>query len=205
MNENKLANPGVPIDELLARRWSPRAFDAARPVSREQLLTLLEAARWAPSCYGDEPWHYLVWNRATDPEGWQKAFACLAESNKPWVANVPVLLLSVAGSAFRHNGKASRWGPHDTGAASMALVLQATALGLAAHQMGGYDSDEARAAFGIPAGYTPMAMIAVGYQAEPETLRALGGNYYDREVGSRSRRPLGSNFFAGAWGEAILA
>ena len=70
----KRAATSVPIHELLARRWSPRAYDPKRPVSREQLSILLEAGRWAPSCNGDEPWRYLIWDRGRDPEGWQKAF-----------------------------------------------------------------------------------------------------------------------------------
>src|SRR3954468_13376223 len=87
------------IHELLAKRWSTRAF-AAKPVTHEQLASLLEAARWAPSCNGDEPWRYLVWDKQTDPAGWQQAFDCLSAGNQAWVKNVPVLMLSCAGSTF---------------------------------------------------------------------------------------------------------
>jgi hypothetical protein len=65
----KKATTSVPIHELLARRWSPRAFDPQKTVAREELAALLEAARWAPSCNGDEPWRYLIWDRGRDPEG----------------------------------------------------------------------------------------------------------------------------------------
>lgn len=197
MNGLKIAATSAPIHELLGRRWSPRAFDAARPVSEAQILALLEAARWAPSCFGDEPWRYLVWNHDADATAWRLAFDCLSDSNQKWVINAPVLMLSCAGSAFRHNGTPNRFGQHDTGAASMALVLQATALGLAAHQMGGYDAAKARAAFAIPAEYTPMAMIAVGYQAEPEVLE---GDQLMKEKAPRSRQPIGEHFFRGHWG-----
>jgi nitroreductase len=198
--EERRAVTSVPIDDLLARRWSPRAFDAARAVSREQLAALLEAARWAPSCNGDEPWRYLIWDRARHPEGWQKAFECLSENNKKWVQNVPVLMLSCAGSVFGHSGKPNRYGQHDTGAASACLALQGAALGLAVHQMGGYDASKARAAFEIPDDYTPMAMIAVGYQASPDILDA---DTRDKELKPRSRKPLETHFFDGAWGEGI--
>ena len=198
MNENKLAQTSFPIDDLLARRWSPRAFDANRKVSHEQIGALVEAARWAPSCFGDEPWRYLIWDRHTDEASWRKAFDCLGEGNQKWVINAPVLMLSCAGSKFRHNGSPNRFGPHDTGAASMALVLQAVASGLAAHQMGGFDAAKARAAFAIPEEYTPMAMIAVGYQAEPEILE---GDLLAKEKVPRSRQPVGNHFFAGHWGE----
>jgi nitroreductase len=199
MND-RLARTLAPIHELLAKRWSPRAFDIERSVSREQLSALLEAARWAPSCNGDEPWRYLIFDRKRDPEGWQKAFDCLSENNKKWVKNVPLLLLSCAGSIFEHSGKPNRYGPHDTGAASVCLALQGAAMGLAVHQMGGYDAQKARAAFGIPEGYTPMAMIAVGYQTSPDVLDE---ETKAKELRARSRKSLDSHFFEGGWGKGV--
>jgi nitroreductase len=197
---DRKAETCVPIDELLARRWSPRAFDANRPVSREQLAALLEAARWAPSCNGDEPWRYLVWDRTRDPEGWQKAFDCLSEGNVRWCRNVPVLMLSCAGSIFEHNGKANRFAPHDTGAADLSLALQAVTLGLIVHQMGGYDAQKVREAFAIPEQYTPQAMIAVGYQASPDVLDE---GTKQKELRPRARKPLETHFFEGKWGEGV--
>lgn len=196
--QERRAITSVPIHDLLARRWSPRAFDAGRPVSREHLTALLEAGRWAPSCNGDEPWRYLIWDRARDPEGWQKAFDCLSENNRKWVKNVPLLMLSCAGSFFQHNGRPNRWTQHDTGAASVSMALQAVALGLALHQMGGFDAEKARAAFDIPAEYTPMAMIAVGYQAEPDILDE---ETRAKELRPRARKPLAERFFEGGWGK----
>ena len=198
----KPAQTSRPIHDLLARRWSTRAFDAAKPVTREQLTTLLEAGRWAPSCNGDEPWRYLVWDRARDPEGFQKAFDCLSDNNKKWVKNVPLLMLSCAGSNFAATGKPNRWTQHDTGAASLSIALQADVLGLAVHQMGGFDAEKARAAFGIPAEYTPMAMIAVGYQAAPDVLDE---ETKKKELTPRARKPLGEKFFEGGWGKGVTA
>ena len=200
--EKRPAVTSKPIHELLARRWSPRAFDPARPVSREQLMTLLEAGRWAPSCNGDEPWRYLIWDRKRDPEGFQKAFDCLSENNRKWVKNVPLLMLSCAGSSFEATGKPNRWTQHDTGAASVSMALQAEALGLAYHQMGGWDADKARAAFSIPAEYTPMAMIAVGYQASPDILDE---ETKAKELRPRGRKPLAERFFEGGWGKGYAA
>jgi nitroreductase len=197
---HKKALTGVPIHELMAQRWSPRAYDASRPVSREQLLALLEAGRWAPSCNGDEPWRYLVWDRSSDAAGWQQAFDCLKPGNQAWCRNVPVLMLSCAGSVFSFNGNPNRWAQHDTGMASLSIALQAVALGLIAHQMGGFDADRARATFGIPAEYTPMAMIAVGYQAVPEVLDE---DTRKKELAPRRRRPLEECFFAGSWGRPV--
>ena len=201
--QDPLARPaptGQPIHDLLTRRWSSRAYDPKRPVSREQLAALLEAARWAPSCNGDEPWRYLIWDRARDPEGFQKAFDCLSENNRKWVKNVPVLMLSNAGNAFGATGKPNRWTQHDTGAASVSLALQAVALGLMVHQMGGFDAEKARAAFGIPAEYTPMAMIAIGYQTTPEILDE---ETKAKELRPRARKPVADTFFEGGWGKSF--
>lgn len=197
MQERK-AITSVPIHDLLARRWSPRAYDASRPVTREQLTVLLEAGRWAPSCNGDEPWRYLIWDKTRDPQGWQKAFDCLSDNNKKWVKNVPLLMLSCAGSIFGRTGKPNRWTQHDTGMASLSMALQAVALGLILHQMGGFDAEKARAAFSIPAEYTPMAMIAIGYQAEPDILDE---ETKAKELKPRARKPLGEKFFEGGWGK----
>jgi len=198
----KPAQTSRPIHDLFVRRWSTRAFDASKPVGRDQLISLIEAGRWAPSCNGDEPWRYLIWDRSRDPEGFQKAFDCLSENNRKWVKNVPLLMLSCAGSNFAATGKPNRWTQHDTGAASVSMALQATALGLAYHQMGGFDAEKARAAFDIPAEYTPMAMIAVGYQAAPEVLDE---ETKKKELVARARKPLAEKFFEGGWGKGVTA
>lgn len=193
----KPAQTAVPIHELIARRWSPRAFDPARPVTDAQVTALLEAARWAPSCYGDQPWRFLVWNRAKDPDGWRRAFDCLAEGNQVWVKNVAVLIAALAEPRFRHNGEPNRWAAYDTGAAAMSLGLQAVALGLAAHPMGGFDATRLKETFGVPDTVTPMAMIAVGHPAAPECLPP---EIRERELAPRTRLPLGEIAFAGRWG-----
>jgi nitroreductase len=198
--EDRPAHTSVPIHELLAKRWSPRAYDAKRNVSDAQLQALFEAARWAPSCNNDQPYRYLVWRRDRDPGGFEQAFACLSENNKKWVKNVPVLMLSCAGSIFGHSGKPNRFGAHDVGAASACLALQGVALGLAVHQMGGFDSAKARATFGIPEEYTPMAMIAVGYQASPDVLDE---ETKAKELRPRSRDAIAEHFHAGAWGKTV--
>lgn len=196
----KDAVTSVPIHDLLRRRWSPRAFDANRPVSRAQLAALLEAARWAPSCNGVEPWRYLIWDRTQDAAGFEKAYECLSDSNKLWVKNVPLLMLAIASSDPLPPDRPNRWTQHDVGMASMAIVLQAVALGLAAHQMAGYNVEKARAAFGIPAEFTPMAMIAVGYQTEPEVLDEVTKK---KELTVRARKPLSERFFEGSLGKPV--
>lgn len=196
----KKIDTGADIDGLIASRWSGRAFDSARLLTREQIMSLLEAARWAPSCYGDQPWRYIVFDKATDSVAWDRAVSCLLEGNRCWAKNAPLLLLAAASTVMTKNGNPNRWGEYDTGAASENLCLQATAIGLMAHQMGGFDADKARVEFHIPDQFTPMAMIAVGYQLKEQDIpEAL----HTREYNPRSRNPVQDNFFDGDWGTSI--
>lgn len=187
-----------PIHDLLARRWSPRAFDE-RSVEANLLQSLLEAARWAPSSNNEQPWRFVVATKDHETE-WHRLFDCLAEGNQTWAVRAPVLILSVASMNFEDDGKPNRHAFHDTGLATENLVLQATASGLVAHQMAGFDIEKARADLLIPSGYEPVAMIAIGYPGEaanlPERLR-------ERELRPRSRRPIGEWTFRGQWGIRI--
>jgi len=186
-----------PIDDLLARRWSPRAF-AARPVDAALLRQLFEAARWAASCFNDQPWYYLVATRE-NPDEFQKMLACLIEGNQIWAKVAPVLAISVARSNFQHNGSPNRHAQHDVGAASALLALEAASLGLAVHQMGGFDAARARETYHIPAGFEPMAAIAIGYPGDPASLPE---KLRQMETGPRSRRPISDFVYSGAWASA---
>jgi len=189
----KPADTRYPLHELIAERWSPRSFDA-RPVEREKLGSLFEAARWAPSCFNEQPWTFLVATR-DDAEGFERLASCLVEGNA-WAKEAPVLVLSVAKASFERNGKPNRHAQHDVGLAVENLVLQAECEGLASHQMGGFDSAAARTALAIPEGYAPMAMIALGYPGEADQLpEALA----ERERAPRQRKALGSIVFGPGW------
>ena len=190
----------VPIDETLANRWSGRAYDATKPISHAQTVALLEAARWAPSCFGDQPWRFIVWDKNKDAASWQQAFDCLVPGNQVWVKDSPLLLLTIADTLFNHNGKPNRFGQYDTGAATENLCLQASSMGLMAHQMGGFDAEKAREVFSIPAQFNLMAMVSVGY---PVDIASLEGDILSRETAARTRRPLNELFFSGAWGNGV--
>jgi nitroreductase len=198
--QQKNATTSVQINELLRTRWSPRAFDPGKPVSHDDLLAMLEAARWAASCFNDQPWRFVVCNKATDEAAWQQALGSLVEKNRQWAKNAPLLILSVAMQHFNHNGQPNRWAMYDTGAASASLCLQATALDLIVHQMGGFNADLARGAFKLPDDCQPMAMIAVGYQADVDVLDE---DFKAAELAERSRVALEQRFYAGLWGKGM--
>ena len=184
-----------PIHDLLSRRWSPRAF-AERMVEREKLGSVLEAARWAPSCYNEQPWFFIVATKE-NPEEYNRLLGCLVEFNQQWAGKAPVLMLSVAKLQFERNQKPNRHATHDVGLATENLVIQATALGLVAHQMAGFDADKAREEFQIPENCEPMAAIALGYPGDPKTLPL---ELSEKELAPRARKPLASFVFAGRWG-----
>ena len=185
------------IHDIIQNRWSPRAFDPNKSLADEMVLALLEAARWAPSCMNEQPWRFVVCVKDKEPEAWQRLLDCLAEKNRQWAQHAPVLLLSVAMERFDQNQKPNRWMAYDTGAAALSLVLQATALGLVSHQMGGFDADQCRVQFHLPDDCTPMAVIAVGYQAEAD---GLSDEMQQRELAERNRAALSERFYFGRWG-----
>lgn len=195
----KPAQPQFPIHDLLVRRWSPRAFDE-RPVESPILWSLFEAARWAPSSSNEQPWRFIVATKRDHELEWKRLFDCLAEGNRIWVIRAPVLMLSIASLSFEDDGQPNRHAFHDTGLAVENLVLQAAAQGLVAHQMAGFDVEKARADLRIPAGYEPVAMIAVGYPGDPALLPE---RLREREIRPRSRRPIHEWTFFGQWGTPI--
>jgi len=182
-----------PIHDLLRRRWSPRAFDD-RLVEREKLQSLFEAARWAPSSNNEQPWRFLAATKENKAE-YDRLFDCLVEGNQKWAHRAPVLLLSVAKLQFE-DGSPNRHAFHDTGMAVENLVLQATALGLVAHQMAGFLIDRVRADCQIPEGYEPVAMIAIGY---PGDSSLLSDRLRAREIQPRVREPVTEFVYSTIW------
>lgn len=185
----------APIIEPISHRWSGRAYTST-PVEPSKLVALMEAARWAPSCFGDQPWRFVIWNKHLDQTTWQAALDTLATSNQTWAVNAPVLMLVVHHTVFNHNGQANRWASYDTGAATENLCIQAAALGLMTHQMGGFDVAKAKALANIPEDYDLMAMVAIGYPGEAEQL---SDELKARELAPRQRKPLSELFFNSTW------
>jgi nitroreductase len=195
VNELKKAPPVEGVLPIFHHRWSARSFDD-REVSPETLGKIFEAARWAASSGNEQPWRYIVGVRGSETH--QKIFDSLVEGNRKWAHKAPVLILGYAAGRSSRGDRENRFALYDLGAATSYMTLEAAALGLTTHQMGGFDQEKARVAFEIPAEYVIGSVIALGYQDDPE---ALGDKeLIEREVGPRQRKPL-NEFVFSAWGE----
>ena len=156
-----------PIDPQFLNRWSPRALTGAE-MPLEEIKTLFEAARWAPSSGNGQPWRFLFARRQTP--AWETFFNLLTPGNQSWTHKASVLVLVVSRTTNAHNGKPAVTHSFDAGAAWMSLALQASLKGLVAHGMGGYDRERAAAELKLPAEFVPEAMIAIGYYGNPGEL-----------------------------------
>ena len=166
----KHASPDHDIHDLVRQRWSPRAFDPDRPVARDELMKLFEAARWAPSSFNAQPWRFIVLERETHADVWQRVLHTLSPRNQSWAAAAPVLVVIVVSAT---PGQATTSNPiawYDVGQAVATMSLQATAQGLGLRQMEGFNRDRARQELSIPDGYQLPAIIAVGYVGDPDAL-----------------------------------
>jgi nitroreductase len=186
----------APIHELLVNRRSPRAFSEQR-VEPAKLLSLLEAARWSPSSANEQPWRFIV---ATKDDS--RVFSALAESlvegNRRWAERAPLLILALAQSTYTKTGTPYRHSWYDLGQSVALLSVQASALGLAVHQMGGFDAEKARQLLSIPEGFEPVVVFAVGYPDQPATLPE---HLQKREEAPRSRKLLQDFVYTEEWGK----
>jgi nitroreductase len=178
------------VEDLIRRRWSPRAY-ADKDVPAAELKRLFEAARWAASSSNEQPWRFLVGRRGD--QTYEKIFNALVEFNQGWAKSAPVLVLSVAKKTFTGKDQPNAYGLHDTGAATAHLALQATADGLHAHSMAGFDREQMRASFGIPSDYEIGSVTAIGYFGDPASLPE---RMQKTEVAPRQRKPLDEFVFS---------
>jgi len=181
-----------PIDSLFLDRWSPRAM-SGEPITEEELFTLFEAARWAPSSFNNQPWRILYARRET--AHWPIFFDLLVEFNQTWAKNAAALAVFISKKTFDHNGEPAATHSYDTGAAWENLALQATLKGFVVHGMQGFDYDKARSALNIPEGFTVEAMAVIGKPGRKEDLPA---RLQEREAPS-DRRKLTETAFEGPY------
>lgn len=191
----KEAATTYPILDIIAHRWSSVAF-SNRMIEKEKLQSIFEAARWAPSSYNEQPWHFIIATK-DDPEGFAKLLSCLVEDNIEWAQHAPVLMMTVAKLNFERNGKPNRHAFHDVGLAAENMVLQATSMGLMAHQMAGIKPEKVGELFGVPQGYEAVTGIALGYEGD---VSFLSPELKQRQLSPRQRKPLEQCVFTGRWG-----
>ncbi len=192
----KLADTNCPLHDPIQRRWSPRAF-ADRPVAADHLKCVFEAARWASSCFNEQPWHFMVATKSA-PREYARMLSCLVEGNQKWAKSAPVLILTVAKSIFDHNGKANPHAWHDVGLAVGNLAIQATVLGLSLHQMAGILPDRIRELYEVPQGFEPVTALALGYAGDPALLP---DELRQREQAPRVRKPITEMVYSLKWGQ----
>jgi nitroreductase len=182
---------------VFLERWSPRSF-TSRAVSTEDMKRIFEAARWSPSSSNEQPWRFIVGIQGTGT--FDKIVSSLGGFNQAWAPKAPVLLLGVARKGFAKNDAPNHYALFDLGAATAAITLQAAALGLATHQMGGFDQEIARTALGIPNEFAIGSVMALGYAGD---AAALPEQYAKMETSPRSRKPLGEVALS-AWDEPLI-
>jgi nitroreductase len=171
MNEHfdplRIRQPARPIEPIFLKRWSPRAM-SGETLTEDELLTLFEAARWAPSTYNEQEWRFLFARR--DTANWPTFFDLLMDANKVWCQRAGVLVVVLSHKVFERNGKPNPVHTFDTGAAFENLALQGAAMGLVVHGMAGFDREKARTALGVPDDYAVEAMITLGRPGDPAEL-----------------------------------
>ncbi len=193
----KPADTSRPVHDLIRNRWSPRAF-ADKPVPRDDLISVMEAARWAASSNNGQPWRWMIATK-DDPAAYEAALSCFNARNQRWAKTAPVLIFGCARKTFEANGNPNAHAWYDLGSANAQLTAQAQALGLVLHQAAGIERDTARATFNVPDEFDIVVGIALGYQGDPDSLpEELPG----REREPRARKALADIVFTGAFGSA---
>lgn len=163
----KVRSNDCSINPLILNRWSPRSM-SGEEIPEKELMTLFEAARWAPSSYNNQPWRFLFAKR--NSSSWPIFFDLMIDFNKGWAKNASAIILVLSGKNFEHNGKPSKTHSFDTGAAWMALALEGAVRGLVVHGMEGFDYEKARADLEIPDEYQVEALVAIGKRAPADRL-----------------------------------
>lgn len=182
---NKTAITAAPIMPVLADRWSPRSFDANYKLSQHELLSILEAARWAPSANNGQPWRFAVVNRGEELFD-KVATEGLSGFNQAWAPKSSTLVI-VSIQTKTADGKENKSAHYDAGLSVSNLVIQAHELGLHAHQIGGFVPDALRSILELDEDLSPIVVVAIGKVAPAEQLE---GPAYEREIQPRTRLEL---------------
>lgn len=186
-----------PIESFLLERWSPRSFEPV-DLPDQDLMSLFEAAKWAPSSYNNQPWRFLYAKRGSS--AWPLFFDLLIPANQSWAKDASVLVLVISNTKFDHNGKPSPTHTFDAGAAWEHIALQAWIKGYVTHGMQGFDADKARQDLEIPEDFKVEVLIAIGKQGPKEKLPA---ELQAREFPS-ARRPVSESIVEGKFSSSLI-
>lgn len=162
-----IRKPGYPINPLILNRWSPRSM-TGEELDEHDIMSLFEAARWAPSSFNNQPWRFIYAKRNTGH--WDRLFNLLVDANKLWAKNAALLVVVISRKNFEYNEKLARTHQFDAGSAWENLALEASSRGIVAHGMQGFDYEKASVDLGIPVDFEVMAMIAIGKKGPKENL-----------------------------------
>jgi nitroreductase len=193
----KPAKTDYPINDLIARRWSARAFSTRR-VERSKLLSILEAARWTPSSRNEQPWRYIIFT-SDNVEKLKKAQSVLKEIND-YAKRAPILICAITKKTYSDTSNYNRLHFHDLGAANENMFLEAFNQGLIMHEMGGFDVQKAREVFYIPEDFEVGIMIAIGYQ---DTHHVLPERLIQKAKMPRERKQISEIAFDEELGNGI--
>ena len=195
---SKVAKTNFPIHSLIAQRWSARAF-STKSVEKTKLLSILEAARWAPSSRNEQPWRYIVFTN-DNPEKLNIARSVLLEINN-YAKRAPILICAVTKKYYSDNGIYNKLHFHDLGAANENMFLESFNQGLIMHEMGGFDREKARKVFSIPDDFEIGVMIAIGYQDFHDILPE---RYREKAFTPRERKSLSEIAFLEQLGNVLI-
>lgn len=191
---DKSALTELDIHPIIKKRWSPRSFDPGRKVGKEKIRRFIEAARWAPSSFNEQPWRYIVGQKGD--ENWDKIVDTMVEFNQRWAQHADVLVLSLGKKTLAKNGKPNGTFRYDVGGSMAYMTFQAVADGLMTHQMGGFSKEQAIKAFALDEDLEPLTLMAIGYQDDPDKL---DDDLRETELSTRNRKEAASLVLAGVY------
>lgn len=189
-------NNNHPLNELIKQRWSPRAF-SAKSVEKEKIKSILEAARWAPSAFNEQPWRFIVGEKGGST--YDSILSTLVDWNILWAGNAPVLILNIAKKTFTHNAKPNVTFKYDLGQAVGLMITEAVDKGLYTHQMSGFNADKAAELFNIPDDFQAVSVTALGYYGNADELPK---DMAEMETKPRERKEFKDVVFGEKFGES---
>lgn len=200
LKQNIMINPTnnkYSIQSNAKQRWSPRAFSSA-PVENDKVNSLLEAARWAPSAFNEQPWRFIIGKKGDST--YNHILSSLIEWNQSWAGKAPILVLNIAKKTFSHNNEPNVTFKYDLGQAVGHMILEVVNQGLVSHQMSGFNPEKAAELLNIPDDYQPVSVTAIGYLGD---VNDLSKDMAEIETKPRERKELTTIVFSGEFGKSI--